>query len=110
MEKVKIIQSDSDKYQSELSAIKSSAVEHSEEMSNEKLKRQIIEKEYDKINAQLENLVQKYEIVTELEEKNQKISQEKISLAVKCVELETKCGELEENMRELENENTTLKK
>ena len=51
LEKVKILQIDSDKYQSELSSIKSSAISHSEEMSNEKLKRQIIEKEYDKISA-----------------------------------------------------------
>ena len=79
-------------------------------MSNEKLKRQIIEKEYDKINAQLETLVQKYEIVVELEDKHSKLLQEKTDLAVRFVELETKCGELEENARELGDENSTLKK
>ena len=54
--------------------------------------------------------MQKYEIVTELEDKHSKLLQEKTDLAVKCVELETKCGELEENARELGDENSTLKK
>ena len=92
-EKLKIIQADSDRYQSELSAIKSGAANHSEEMSHEKYKRQIIEQEYDKISAQLEGLLKKYSFVGELEEKHAKLLQEKTELAVQCVDLETRCNE-----------------
>ena len=49
--------------------MKSGAANHTEEMSSEKYKRQIIEQEYDKISAQLEGLMKKYSFVGELEEK-----------------------------------------